>query len=161
MRIKSGNAAGSLACLLLAAMLGAAMLACVLCGAVSYRAVEEAASSRMDSLSGIGYVSTKIRSADAAGCVSAGMFGDGDALFLRTDYDGTWYITAIYAYGGRLRELFYEEGWDSDPAAGEIVGDAAAFRVEDLGGGLFRVSVESPDGTARSALAYGRSAGNG
>ena len=83
--------------------------------------------------------------ADAAGGVSAGEFGGGDALLLTQDIGGTQYVTRIYVSGGYLMELFSAADSEMSPEDGEKLMAAQSLSAS-LSEGLLELSVTPEDG---------------
>lgn len=128
----------------------ASVLLTLVFGSRSYSAMKKAADSAYSERTPLSYVTEKLRQGDAAGAVSTGSFGDGQALFIAESVNGTTYETVIYTYGGSLCELYREKGLELDPAAGEkiIEADGLSLRMSD---GLLRFTVAGSDGREYSS----------
>ena len=157
MRRQSG--AGTLAALALTCVFGATLLLSLAAGAVVDRRVadrvEESAAERVS----LSYITAKLHGSDALRLVDAGPFGDGDALFLYQEYDGTTYETILYVYDGQLMEMLCEKGWELDPEFGEAVCPAQALEIGLADGGLLRLTLTDADGVVHTADVHIRSVG--
>ena len=87
------------------------------------------------------YLVTRVHQAER---VEAADFGDGSALLLHEDIEGTDYVTYVYCHEGYLCELFTDDTEEALPEYGENVirADALAVGIED---GLLRAEVTAPD----------------
>ncbi|MBQ9648169.1 MAG: DUF4860 domain-containing protein [Oscillospiraceae bacterium] len=155
MRRQTG--AGAIASLILACVFGATLLLSLAAGAAVYRNVaartEQGASTRV----GLTYLTAKIHGGDRADAVHAGTFCGVDAVYLLQDMDGLTYETILYVYDGRLRELLCEQGWELEPADGEIITEAQSLTVTELADGLLRLVYTDGGGTTETADIFVRS----
>ncbi len=90
------------------------------------------------------YLTEKIRQYDTAGNVSVTTFGDGDAILLQQEIDGTTYNTYLYLYNGYITELFVADGNELSPESGQAILAAYAFEIEAVNDRLIQCSVTCP-----------------
>ena len=95
---------------------------------------------------GIQYVATKVRQAQAGSAVAVSDFGGVDALELYEDIDGERYVTRIYSYDGWLRELFTAVEGEFLPGDGEKVIEAGDMELT-LDSGLLDIALTDGTGT--------------
>lgn len=150
------HSVGGVGVLLLTAVFAVCVLLVLLTGADSYRRLTARDTASFQRRTPVQYLATKVRQADAAGCVEVGTFGgpggtdgQGDTIFLREVIDGAPYVTRLYCYDGSLRELFTEESAQAAPEDGEQVLEASGLEA-DLTGGLLRVTAVSADGSRQT-----------
>lgn len=120
MKQREGQLDGLLALLLLG-VFALCILAVLLTGAGVYQRLTERGRTSGDSRTAAQYVATRVRQADAVGAVALEPFGDGDALVLTEDLEGTVCRTWVYCHEGWLRELFGDAAGDFAPEDGEKV----------------------------------------
>ena len=125
----------------------------VLVGARVYRAVDARGSDNYATRTALSYIAGKVRASDGAGQIGTVRLDGTEALALSADYDGTVYVTYIYAYEGRLMEYFGREGRAFSLSYGEAIGEAAGFSSE-IAGGLLILSVENADGRTETLKLY-------
>ena len=153
------SSAGTLAALMLTCVFGATLLLSLAAGAGVYRRVEDRVEESSRSRVSLSYMTAKIHACDQAGMVEAGSFGDGGAVFLYEEIDGSVYETILYVHDGALMEMLCEKGWEMPPEFGEVVSPARALNVMELQEGLLWLSLTEADGQVRSAAVYVRSVG--
>lgn len=119
-RIKRQSISG-LAALLIFCVFAVGILSVLLSGAGAYRRLTERDQLSYDSRTCAQYVATKVRQAPAPGSILLSAFGDGDALVITQEVDGTEYWTRIYCYDGWLMELFTIANGDFRPEDGEKI----------------------------------------
>lgn len=153
MRRQSG--AGAIASLILTCVFGATLLLSLATGAGVYRQVAERSESGANTRLGLTYLSTKIHSHDSRGAVSAGRFGDVDAVYLAEE--GGAYETVLYVYDGQLRELLRERGAALMPGDGESITAAQGLTVTEPMKGLLRLRFTDAAGVTETADIYLRS----
>ena len=127
------------------------MLMVLMLGASIYKNMTEISRDGYDERTTLSYFWTKIKNGDEDGLVYLGDFQGLPALCLAEVYGDTRYLTMIYRYGDKVYELFTEEGVQLDPEDGTPVIGAEDLAIEDLGGGLIRVTVGG-----KSVLLYPR-----
>ncbi len=125
----------------------------VLVGARVYRAVDARGSDNYATRTALSYIAGKVRASDAAGQIATVNLDGAEALALSADYDGTVYVTYIYAYEGRLMEYFGREGKEFSLSHGETIGEAGGFASE-LSDGLLLVSILSAEGRTETLKLY-------
>ena len=154
------SSAGTLAALMLTCVFGATLLLSLAAGAGVYRRVEDRVEENSRSRVSLNYMAAKIHACDQAGMVEAGSFGDGGAVFLYEEIDGSVYATILYVYDGELMELLCEKGEEMPPEFGEAVSPAQALTVTQPREGLLRLTLTEADGQVRTADVYVRSVGS-
>ena len=155
MRRQTG--AGAIASLILACVFGATLLLSLAAGAGVYRNVAARTEQGANTRVGLTYLTSKIHGRDSLGAVSAGTFGGSDAIYLLQDMDGLVYETILYVYGGQLRELLCEQGWELEPEDGEIIAEARSLTVTEPEDGLLRLVYTDGGGTTQTADIFVRS----
>lgn len=153
-RLKKTRVDG-VAVLLVTAVFAVCLLLVLLTGAGGYRRLTERDRASYDRRTALQYVATKVRQADAVGCVDLTEFGGTPALCLTETVDGAAYETYLYAYDGYLRELYAAADAGLSPQDGEKVlrSDGLTLSLED---GLLRV--ETAGGSLLLALRSGEGA---
>jgi hypothetical protein len=126
-------------------------------GAMSYKNIAGALESQYQERSCLSYIASKFRHYDSYDAIEVSEFGGGDALFFHETIGGEPYITKIYYYDGRVRELFTAPGFEFHPSTGEEIVPAGGLMFEDLGGGLVRVVCVGPDGAQAEIFLTSRS----
>ena len=153
------SSAGTLAALMLTCVFGATLLLSLAAGAGVYRRVEDRVDESSRTRVSLSYITAKIHACDQAGMVEAGSFGEGGAVFLYEEIEGSVYETILYVYDGDLMEMLCEKGWEMPPEFGEAVSPARALAVTEPQEGLLRLSLTEADGQVSSADVYVRSVG--
>ena len=153
------SSAGTLASLMLTCVFGATLLLSLAAGAGVYRRVEDRVEESSRTRVSLSYMAARIHACDRAGMVETGSFGEGGAVFLYEEIDGTVYETVLYVYGGELMEMLCEKGGEMPPEFGEAVCPARALRVTEPREGLLRLTLTEPDGQERCADVHIRSEG--
>ena len=162
--MKRGNAAGTVAVLILTCIFGVTLLMGIFAGAGAYQRVSDRASSSAEDRVGLAYITAKLHSfdvlqPDGAPAVRTGQVAGQDALFLEETIDGVAYETVLYVYDGQLREMLCLQGNVQDPGFGEVIGPAMSLRIEEPGPGLLRLEYTREDGRTNAASVYLRSGG--
>lgn len=102
-----------------------------------------------DSDSGLGtavtYLSVKFRQHDQENGIFSGSLDGTPALCFRDEIKGKEYITYIYQKDGNLMELFTASDFPASASAGTVLSSVSDFQAEELGNGLFRISLESTE----------------
>lgn len=119
----------TVAVLALFAVFAVAILGVLLGGAGVYRRLTRENSRHDNGRTAISYLAAKLRQASAPEAVQVGQFGDGQALLLTEDLDGSSCLTRIYCHDGWLMELFTldEEGFS--PEDGEKILPAESLHL--------------------------------
>ena len=157
--MRKQNSAGTLAALMLACVFGATLLLSLVTGAGIYRRVQRRVEESAQERISLSYITAKIHACDQAGMVGTGIFGEGGAVFLYEEIEGSVYETILYVYDGNLREMLCERGRELPPEFGETVAPALALRVAEPRENLLRLTLTQPNGTERSADVCVRSVG--
>ena len=139
-------------------LLAVCVLAVLLTGAGIYNRLTDQGQVQYDRRTLSRYLTTRIRQADAAGQLSLGEFGEGDAILLREELDIEVYLTRIYCHGGYLRELFTPENGSFSPEDGEKLLPAQDLQVIRQGS-LLLLELTLSDGSRRELTLYLRSEG--
>lgn len=146
------RAASGLSLFLAVAVFALMALLTMVLGASVYRSIVDRAEVNHEARTVMAYVTGKLRAAQ--GEVRLEMTEAGaDMLVLAEEIDGAAYETRIYAYEGRLYEVFADADLDFAPEEGQAIATLEAFSVaaED---GMLRLSVRAggQDYTAHVAL---------
>lgn len=102
----------------------------------------------------LSYIREKVRQNDQNGTLSIGSIDGGTALILQVDDTCTY----IYSYEGYLKELYIRKDVDARAKDGKNILEIKGFQIQELSGGLFRVSCQTSDGTEQSVILSERSA---
>ncbi len=125
----------------------------VLLGVRAYRSMGERADENNITRLLSSYVRSMVRSEDGLADIRVesgsenGIADGSDVLVFEEDFDGDVYLTRIYVYDGFLREWFSEEAYAFNPAQGDEICEAGAFRAA-INGSLLSVELESAAGQA-------------
>ena len=90
----------------------------------------------------LSYIREKVRQNDQNGTLSIGSIDGGTALILQ----------------GYLKELYIRKDVDARAKDGKNILEIKDFQIQELSGGLFRVSCQTSDGTEQSVILSERSA---
>ena len=127
------------------------IIAVLLAGAGVYRRLTardtEAYSSRICAE----YITTKVRSAASADCVSVEQGPESTVLRIRETVNGTEYISSIYLYNGKITELYTPADYEPDYAAGESLIEAKWLSFS-LNEGLLQANYVTAEGKAGQVL---------
>ena len=162
--MKRGNAAGTVAVLILTCVFGVTLLMGIFAGAAVYQRVSDRAGSSAEDRVGLSYITAKLHSfdvlqPDGTPAVRTGKVGGQDALILLETIDGVAYETILYVYGGQLREMLCLRDSLQDPGFGEAIAPARSLRIEEPGKGLLRLEYTREDGRTNTACVCLRSGG--
>ena len=162
--MKRGNAAGTVAVLILTCIFGVTLLMGIFAGAGVYQRISDRAASSAEDRVGLTYITAKLHSfdtvqPDGTPAVRIGQVGGQDALILEETIDGVAYETFLYVYDGQLREMLCLRGNEQDPAFGEVIGPARSLRIERPGKRLLRLEYTREDGRTNTACVCLRSGG--
>ena len=102
----------------------------------------------------LSYIREKVRQNDQNGTLSIGTIDGETALVLQVDDTCTY----IYSYEGYLKELYIRKDVDARAKDGKNILEIKDFQIQELSGGLFRVSCQTSDGTEQSVILSERSA---
>ncbi len=125
-------------------------------GVNMYRSISGDSDANYALRASMAYVSGKVRALDSEGFLSAEQIGGVDVLVLSETIEGFDYNTYIYIYEGKLCELFVDEGFGFDPAAGTPLVEVERFSF-DVGGGALSMTATAPTGETRSCRTLLRS----
>ncbi len=146
------RAASGLSLFLAVAVFALMALLTMVLGASVYRSIVDRAEVNHEARTVMAYVTGKLRAAQ--GEVRLEMTEAGaDMLVLAEEIDGAAYETRIYAYEGRLYEIFADAGLAFAPEEGQAIATLEAFSVT-AENGMLRLSMRAggQDYTAHVAL---------
>ncbi|MDR2355489.1 MAG: DUF4860 domain-containing protein [Clostridiales Family XIII bacterium] len=109
----------------------------------------------------LSYIANQVRRGDTGGGIEVRDIDGVRALVFRQDFDGTDYLTCLYAHDGELRELFTEDGSEQELASGVPIMPVTglSFAIRD---GLIEVQVtDEASEVPQSLLLSPRSGVNG
>ena len=149
----------SIACAFAASILMVLML-----GVGVYGNIQKTADVQFNERVCLSYITAKIHRNDVAGYVRAAEFDSVSALYLDQEFDGVYYNTIIYAYDGRLMELFCEkdqmENLGLTPESGTpVLSDVDYVAFEAVKPNLLLVEYRDSDGGEGSIYVNLRSEG--
>ena len=96
----------AVAALLVLAVFAVGILSVLLGGLRAYSQLTDRDQAAFESRSAAQYLATKVRQISGSEAVSVAPFGDGQALVIAQQVDGSVYLTRIYCYQGWLMELY-------------------------------------------------------
>ena len=129
-------------------------------GVRMYRSISGAADANYALRASISYVSGKIRALDETGFLTVSRIDGLDVLVLSETIEGDLYKTYIYVYDGQLYELFTDEFFAFDPAAGIALVEISRFTFE-LEENALNMTAMAISGETRSARTMFRAAKGG
>lgn len=103
---KKFSSLSTVAALLVLAVFAVGIMGVLLSGVTAYRRLTQRDQKAYDCRTAAQYLTTKLRQAPGSGAVSMGSFGDGDALVIQEEWEGTAFVTRIYCHDGWLMELY-------------------------------------------------------
>jgi hypothetical protein len=108
----------------------------------------------------LSYIANQVRRGDIGGGIEVRAEDGVEMLVFRQNFDGSDYLTCLYAYDGELRELFTEDGPEQELASGVPIMPVAdlSFAIRD---GQIEATVTNADGKLRSLILTPRSGVNG
>lgn len=119
----------------------------IIFGANIYQTTVDHMHSNYDTRTSVSYLTEKFRQADQYNGISIGCIQDVPALTLSETINEETYVTYIYAYEGKLYELFARENLDMYPDGGQAILNISSFSVEQLKPNLYSFSISTADGT--------------
>ncbi len=120
MKIQKNHLEGLIA-LLLFGVFAVCLLIVLLTGADAYNSLTAKDRIAYDNRVCGQYIATQVRQNDDMDSITVTDFGDGGALSLAKEIEGTRYVTLIYSYDGYLMELFCDENAQLAPEDGEKI----------------------------------------
>lgn len=134
------------------------VLLVLLQGARSYERLTTRGQESYDERTAAQYIVTRIRQADACGCVSLGTIDGIQTLELAEVIDGENYTTRVYCYDGYIRELFCADRLSFSAQDGQSIlpAKSLAFSID---GDLIAVNIVLENGEEVSFCAAIRSGG--
>lgn len=145
--------------LVLFCVFSAAVLSVLLAGAGAYQNIAARMESQYGERTCLSYLDAKIRHYDGAGQVAVEPFQQRDALALYEEIEGVRYKTLIYYADGAVRELFFEDGLEFQPADGAVVIPAQDLQIVQKTDQLLQLTCISEQGRQNELLVYLRSGG--
>lgn len=127
-------------------VLAASSLLVAVMGAQVYEGIAARMGDHYTSRTTLSYIVNKVRQNDLAGGVWLGELGDGPALVMEQEVDGSLYQTWIYQSGGELRELLTRADNPIRPEDGQVIMSVEHLAMEQVSQGLFRLSVRTGSG---------------
>ena len=133
-------------------------LSVVMIGSAVYKHSTEEMNDHFTTKTALAYVIEKVRQNDVNGAVELVKFDGVDALRLHREYDNTGYDLYIYAYDGKLMELFAKEGIAVTLANGHTIMELASLELEAPAEHCFHVTITDNRGNTDSIYIAERSA---
>lgn len=140
---------GSLMALILFGVFAACLLFLLLTGADVYQKMRDRDMATYDSRTVVQYITTRVRQADRADCLTVEVFDGLDALILLEEVDGELYETKLYCYDGWLMELYAAADSDLSPMDGERILELSELEFA-LADGFLQAKLTLPDGRAEA-----------
>lgn len=109
----------------------------IILGAGTYESTVAHMHSNYNTRTAVSYLTEKFRQADQYDAISIGSIQDVPALTFSENIDGENYVTYIYAYEGKLYELFARKDIEMYPDSGQSVLAVSDFTVEQIKPNLF------------------------
>ena len=131
--------------LLAATVFAGCVLMVLLFGARGYQGIARSSQERYEKSVPLQFLTTKVRQNDG-NSIRIGEISGIPALFFTEEYDGAAYDTALYAYDGWLRELFYESGLEFAPEDGEKLIEAETVTFQMQAENLLHIEFTSAEG---------------
>ena len=117
----------------------------------AYSRIVQTADAVSEHRTALSYMMSQVRRNDLTGGVSIGRFGESDAVYLRTE----GYVTVLYVYEDRLRELYMEEDGGLTPADGLAIAPLRSLSVT-VQRELLHLAVQDTAGTVHTAAVMPR-----
>ena len=142
--------------LLLFAIYTTAALTLAAIGARVYQNATDTLAQNYDQRTSVLYVAQKLRQFDGSGQLRVERFGDGDALVLTQEFEGSSYETWIYVADGRLCEDLVAPGTSPSSHFGQEIMPLAAMSIDSSGlsRGLIVISFTTTDGRQTELSLY-------
>ena len=136
---------GSLLALILFGVFAACLLFLLLTGADVYQKMRDRDTATYNSRTAVQYITTRVRQADRADCLTVEAFDGIDALILLEETEGEIYETKLYCYDGWLMELYAAADSDLSPMDGEKILELNRLELS-LEDGFLQAKLTLPDG---------------
>lgn len=118
----------------------------ILYAARTYQHIVEESNSQYNESVALNYICQKVHASDQSGQITVGTFNNMDAIIIRQTIDNTPYVTYIYAYDGKLMELFKEDnGEKAAPTAGTSLFEVGSFSVNFVSEGLLSFTISKKE----------------
>lgn len=124
----------------------ATALVVVLIGVNVYEATVANMNENYTSRTALTYVGEKIRQNDSSGTISVGEIQGSDALIIEKNVNSVPYLIYIYAYDGKLKELFIKKDQSFIPGDGDTIMDVAYFNVSQQSNNLIKIETTDSNG---------------
>lgn len=105
----------------------------------------------------LSYISQKMRQSDQNGGISVEDFEGVSCLTIRSTLDDKVYITYIYEYDGKLKELFINDGAKVSLESGKDIMDIDSLSMQEKENGLFTFHSTDKKGNEDSLIISERS----
>lgn len=159
--MRRGHSFDTVLTLALFGLLAGCLLMVLMLGAKSYQQVVSSMEESYEERTCLQYIATKINHYSGLDAVTVLEFGEGSALALEETIEGCDYVTYLYFYEGRMRELFCETDVELTPEAGFSIMEIQEFHVEEVSDNLLRLSCTGSGGTAQLYVGiHGREGGD-
>ena len=119
----------------------------IIFGANIYQSTVNHMHSNYISRTNVSYIIEKFRQADQYNGIAIGSIQDTPALTLMEDINGETYVTYIYAFEGKLYELFARKNLEMYPDGGQPILDVSSFSIEQTKPNLFYIHITTDDAT--------------
>jgi hypothetical protein len=126
-----------------------------------YNNTNELSSENYARRTALSYIANQMRRGDVQGGVELRDIDGTRALVFRQDFDGTDYLTCLYAYDGELCELFTEDGTEQELSSGVPVMPVSDLAFEAKNGSIEVWVTDETSGESQSLLLTPRSGLNG
>ena len=114
----------------------------ILYAARTYRQLVEESNAEYEHSTALAYISKKIQSGDTNGNIFIGDLNGNNAVIIKQDIEGEPYITYIYVYDGKLRELFTaDNGNKIESGAGMLLFDVESLNAKMTGDKLMSLTI--------------------
>ena len=117
----------------------------IIFGANVYQTTVDHMHANFTARTNVSYVTEKFRQADQYDGIQLGSIQDIPALTFYENINNEAYVTYIYAYEGKLYELFARKDLEMFPDSGQAILDVASFSVEQPKSNLFHLTITTGD----------------
>lgn len=119
----------------------------IIFGANIYQSTVNHMHSNYISRTNVSYITEKFRQADQYDGIAIGSIQDTPALTLLENINGETYVTYIYAYEGKIYELFARKDLEMYPDGGQPILDVNSFSIKQPKPDLFYLSITTDNNT--------------
>lgn len=124
----------------------ATALVVVLIGVNVYESTVANMNENYTSRTSLTYVGEKIRQNDSSGSISVGDVQGSSALIIEKNVNSVPYVIYIYAYDGKLKELFIKKDQSFLPGDGDSVMEVANFNISKPTNNLIKIETMDSNG---------------